>query len=431
MCILHFSESSIQLDSLDRIGMEPHCETVCGDAGCQCLTTMHPIEQVDHLVMVSDNGQSINCFCGAFRAEWLPVSLRTWSPVKLVYSVAHYSWSTKGFSFKSSYSFNNDALCGQKTFTTHSGKSEPHPYSTMLASFPFSPYIFVYFGFIRVGELSSINFINNSSTAFSLNSFYHQQCTWILDSKVERQLFVEVRMFHLQALLSPASHNLFINKFLFVSCRFHPNKADRVQHGIFRFTSILVPTTVNIMLVHCCTYFVRVISTRYLQCHGNLALWLSGKSALSITHILQNQQPTIRLLLDYFFSVQAMTRTAPVYTVRWSSQISRTNNRLGPPTPAPNAVSAATSSHIEHILHTIISNICNQSPTNSYINRIRKLKNNFNYIIYDSTSREQPQQSPRLFSLETFNILLVVLWIYKFIGIELTFYIKSKIIQII
>lgn len=35
-----------------------------------------------------------------------------------------------------------------------------------------------------------------------------------------------------------------------------------------------------------------------------------------------------------------MTRTAPIYTVRWSSQISK-NQRLGPPTPAPNAVSAA------------------------------------------------------------------------------------------
>lgn len=32
-----------------------------------------------------------------------------------------------------------------------------------------------------------------------------------------------------------------------------------------------------------------------------------------------------------------MTRTAPVYTVRWRSQVVR--QRLGPPTPAPNAVS--------------------------------------------------------------------------------------------
>lgn len=36
-----------------------------------------------------------------------------------------------------------------------------------------------------------------------------------------------------------------------------------------------------------------------------------------------------------------MTRTAPVYTVRWTSQVVRSNNRLGPPTPAPNAVSSA------------------------------------------------------------------------------------------
>lgn len=36
-----------------------------------------------------------------------------------------------------------------------------------------------------------------------------------------------------------------------------------------------------------------------------------------------------------------MTRTAPVYRVKWTSQIVRSNTRLGPPTPAPNAVSNA------------------------------------------------------------------------------------------
>lgn len=85
---------------------------------------MYPLDQIDHLMMISEDGSALNCFCGAFRPEFLPVSIRTWTPLKLVYSIPHYSWSTKGFSFKSSYSFNNDALCGSKTFTTHSGKQK-------------------------------------------------------------------------------------------------------------------------------------------------------------------------------------------------------------------------------------------------------------------------------------------------------------------
>lgn len=78
----------LQIDSLDRLGTEPHCETVCGDAGCQCLTGLFPIERIDHLTMVSDEGRTVNCLCGSFQSDWLPVSLRTWSPVKLIYSVS-------------------------------------------------------------------------------------------------------------------------------------------------------------------------------------------------------------------------------------------------------------------------------------------------------------------------------------------------------
>lgn len=57
-----------------------------------------------------------------------------------------------------------------------------------------------------------------------------------------------------------------------------------------------------------------------------------------------------------------MTRTAPIYNVRWSSQIVRSNNRLGPPTPAPNAVSAAHT----HIHYNSIADICT-APLDSYI----------------------------------------------------------------
>lgn len=150
---------TVTIDMLDRLGTDAECQTVCGDGGCQCLTGLNSIENIDHLMMMTDDNQPINCLCGSFQSEWLPVGLRSWSPIKLVYSIAQYSWSTKGFTYKSSYNFITDAMCGQKTFTTHSG------------------------------ELHSGNF----SQAFSLNSFFHQQCLWILDSSTERQLMIEVK----------------------------------------------------------------------------------------------------------------------------------------------------------------------------------------------------------------------------------------------
>lgn len=149
-----------QIEHLERMSLKPPCETLCGDSGCHCITSVAPLEEIDHLRLVDENDQTLSCLCGSFRTEWLPVSLRTWSPVRLVYSVAQYSWNTKGFPFRAAYTFNVDAMCGQRTFTTHSG------------------------------ELHSRNFVG---VPFSLNSFYHQQCTWILDSNVERQLFVEIQ----------------------------------------------------------------------------------------------------------------------------------------------------------------------------------------------------------------------------------------------
>ncbi|XP_055320957.1 uncharacterized protein LOC129577604 [Sitodiplosis mosellana] len=344
---------TVSIDSLERLGSEPHCETVCGDAGCQCLTNMYPLDQVDHLTMISEDGQSVNCFCGAFRAEWLPVSLRTWTPLKLVYSIPHYSWSTKGFSFKSSYSFNNDALCGSKTFTTHSG------------------------------ELSSNNFFNNSTTVFSLNSFYHQQCTWILDSKVDRQLFIEILS---EQSRSCSAWNISIHEFSALEESLNHAGPQihlfcpRDKHKVFT-----MPWKLSTVVVR----------------------------------------------------VQAMTRTPPQYTVRWSSQISRLNNRLGPPTPVPNLSSSASPTSM-NIFKDLYSNLYRND--NSHCFSTRHTNNNNNNYIYSYNSSyvmsiENCNQYksltnrldgyggenalPLLLSIITGNklsCLFIVLWMYNFLA---------------
>lgn len=44
------------------------------------------------------------------------------------------------------------------------------------------------FEFIFIGEISS----KNLTVTGSLNEFFYQQCTWVLDSNVERQLFIDI-----------------------------------------------------------------------------------------------------------------------------------------------------------------------------------------------------------------------------------------------
>ncbi|XP_028178180.1 uncharacterized protein LOC114365738 [Ostrinia furnacalis] len=133
------------------------CRTACGDAGCECRANT-PLHYHDHIALVAGDGTHLSCLCGDFQAAWLPVVVRSWTSVRLEYSVAHYTYASRGFDYAAAYSFNDDAMCGQRTYTTHSG------------------------------EISS----RNVSVTGSLNEFFYQQCTWVLDSNVERQLFIDI-----------------------------------------------------------------------------------------------------------------------------------------------------------------------------------------------------------------------------------------------
>lgn len=266
---------TVTIDMLDRLGTDAECQTVCGDGGCQCLTGLNSIENIDHLMMVTDDGHHVNCLCGSFQSEWLPVSLRSWSPIKLVYSIAQYSWSTKGFTYKSSYNFATDAMCGQKTFTAHSG------------------------------ELHSRNF----SQSFSLNSFYHQECLWILDSNIERQLMIEV------------------------------------SRNFTRYQEVWIFQTFLVLL------FLQIISNQSRSCtawnislHEYTPVEDEKMHAGDLLHQFCPRDKHKQFTLPWnvktiVIKIQAMTRTAPLYTVRWRSQVVR--QKLQSLTPAPNVVSAS------------------------------------------------------------------------------------------
>lgn len=94
------------------------------------------------------------------------------------------------------------------------------------------------------------------------------------------------------------------------------------------------------------------------------------------------------ILLTKSYSVQAMTRTPPVYTVRWSSQISRLNNRLGPPTPVPNAVSSAPSMSI---LNFKFANLYRNDKNHCFSTRItynNNINNNTKEMTNNNTNND-------------------------------------------
>ncbi|XP_039276510.1 uncharacterized protein LOC111054673 isoform X1 [Nilaparvata lugens] len=150
---------TVQLVSLGKLRTDPRqCHTRCGDSACQCETDLLPLSQIDHIMFMTDTQLTLSCICGNFEEDWLPVGVRSWSPVRVVYHLAHYSWTSKGFQFRADYSFTNDAMCGHQVLTQH------------------------------LGVIDSADLQISSQ----LNYFYHQSCTWLLDSNVERQLTVEL-----------------------------------------------------------------------------------------------------------------------------------------------------------------------------------------------------------------------------------------------
>ncbi|XP_078040773.1 uncharacterized protein LOC144472018 [Augochlora pura] len=131
------------------------CETKCGDSGCHCVST-ESLENMDHLLLVSETGHIVTCFCGNYQ-DWLPVGIRSWIPVYIEWS----RFSEAGLNFRAAYEFINDTYCGYHMTSKPEGEV------------------------VNGGDLAS--------TGLKLNQYYHQRCTWILKSLTDRQLTIEVK----------------------------------------------------------------------------------------------------------------------------------------------------------------------------------------------------------------------------------------------
>ncbi|XP_050666671.1 uncharacterized protein LOC126966579 [Leptidea sinapis] len=245
------------------------CRTACGDAGCECRSAT-PLHYHDHIALVAGDGTHLSCLCGDFQSAWLPVVVRSWTSLRLEYSVAHYTYASRGFDYAAAYSFNDDAMCGQRTYTVHSG------------------------------EISS----RNVSVTGSLNEFFYQQCTWVLDSNVERQVFIDISS---EQDKSCSSWNITIHEW----------------------------------------------SGRGVHTDGGLA---ATAGDLLYTFCARNKNQTYTLpwrLNTVVIRLVALSRQQPLYTIRWRSQVVRANTRLGPPTPAP-AASAMAGQITVNILTVLI-----------------------------------------------------------------------------
>ena len=96
------------------------------------------------------------CVCVCVPQDWLPVGIRSWTPVYIEWSRS----SKAGLNFRAAYEFIKDSYCGYHTTTKPEGE-------------------------VNGGDLAS--------SGLKLNQFYQQKCTWILDSLTDRQLTIEVK----------------------------------------------------------------------------------------------------------------------------------------------------------------------------------------------------------------------------------------------
>ncbi|KAK1131632.1 hypothetical protein K0M31_017922, partial [Melipona bicolor] len=72
-CRQHFIPAAnqsviIRVESSSKQSPNNPCQTKCGDSGCHCVSNM-TLENVDHLLLVSETGHIVTCLCGNYQVN--------------------------------------------------------------------------------------------------------------------------------------------------------------------------------------------------------------------------------------------------------------------------------------------------------------------------------------------------------------------------
>lgn len=67
--IIIYFFSTLQIQVLGKVASDKHCHTECGDSGCICRPTYERLDQLDHLLLLTETGQPAACLCGNFRVS--------------------------------------------------------------------------------------------------------------------------------------------------------------------------------------------------------------------------------------------------------------------------------------------------------------------------------------------------------------------------
>ncbi|XP_071455053.1 uncharacterized protein [Hetaerina americana] len=165
---------TLKFTSAERLVSDPHCNTRCQTenggggimdedlgGGCSCMTNLIPLSQMDHLLILAadGSGSQVSCLCGDFH-HVLPIAVKSTTSLLVEYRVSHFSWTARGFGYKGTYKFDDENSCGERIKTEPSGSIDS---KTKMKALP-----------------------------AAVRNYYHESCTWLLHSNVERQLTIEM-----------------------------------------------------------------------------------------------------------------------------------------------------------------------------------------------------------------------------------------------